>query len=93
MEKPYYAVIFTSERTEGDHGYDAMAKQMIELASQQPGFLGVDSVRNERGVGITVSYWDSLEDIEQWKRTRRTKSLKKKESSNGTSAIQSGCAK
>lgn len=56
MEKPYYAVIFTSERTEGDHGYDAMAKQMIELASQQPGFLGVDSVRNERGVGITVSY-------------------------------------
>ncbi|GLH63779.1 antibiotic biosynthesis monooxygenase [Parageobacillus sp. G301] len=67
MEKPYYAVIFTSERTEGDHGYDAMAKQMIELASQQPGFLGVDSVRNERGVGITVSYWDSLEDIEQWK--------------------------
>lgn len=56
MEKPYYAVIFTSERTEGDHGYDEMAKQMIELASQQPGFLGVDSVRNERGVGITVSY-------------------------------------
>jgi heme-degrading monooxygenase HmoA len=67
MEKPYYAVIFTSERTKGDHGYNAMAKQMVELASQQPGFLGVDSVRNERGVGITVSYWDSLEAIEQWK--------------------------
>ncbi|BDG42192.1 antibiotic biosynthesis monooxygenase [Geobacillus sp. 44B] len=67
MEKPYYAVIFTSERTEGDHGYEAMAKQMVELASQQPGFLGVDSVRDENGIGITVSYWDSLEAIQQWK--------------------------
>jgi heme-degrading monooxygenase HmoA len=67
MEKPYYAVIFTSERTEGDHGYEAMAKQMVELASQQPGFLGVESVRDENGIGITVSYWDSLEAIQQWK--------------------------
>ncbi|NUK28604.1 antibiotic biosynthesis monooxygenase [Parageobacillus sp. VR-IP] len=67
MEKPYYAVIFTSERTEGDHGYEAAAKQMVELASQQPGFLGVDSVRDENGIGITISYWDSLEAIQQWK--------------------------
>lgn len=67
MEKPYYAVIFTSQRTEGDHGYEAMAKQMVELASQQPGFLGVDSIRDKNGIGITVSYWDSLEAIQQWK--------------------------
>ena len=68
MKKPYYAVIFTSERTAGDHGYEAMAKQMVELASKQPGFLGVESVRNENGIGITVSYWDSLEAIQQWKK-------------------------
>jgi heme-degrading monooxygenase HmoA len=68
MKKTYYAVIFTSERTAGDHGYEAMAKQMVELASKQPGFLGVESVRNENGIGITVSYWDSLETIQQWKK-------------------------
>jgi heme-degrading monooxygenase HmoA len=45
-----------------------MAKQMVELASKQPGFLGVESVRNENGIGITVSYWDSLETIQQWKK-------------------------
>ena len=31
---PYYAVIFTSIRTDGDHGYAEMADRMIELASR-----------------------------------------------------------
>lgn len=57
---PYYAVIFTSVRTEGeDQGYGKMAEQMVELAKQQPGFLGVESVRDANGFGITVSYWES----------------------------------
>ncbi len=51
---PYYAVIFTSNRTEGDQGYSDMADKMLALAVQQPGFLGVESAREE--VGITVSY-------------------------------------
>jgi len=63
---PYYAVIFTSLRTEGDNGYSAMADAMVALAAQQPGFLGVESARE--GVGITVSYWDSLESIAAWKK-------------------------
>lgn len=67
MEKPYYAVIFTPKRTEGDHEYETMAKQMVELASQQPGFLGGESARGENSAGITVSYWDSLAAIQQWK--------------------------
>ncbi|MGE5394884.1 MAG: antibiotic biosynthesis monooxygenase family protein [Candidatus Saccharibacteria bacterium] len=62
---PYYAVIFTSIRTEGDHGYEAMADRMVELARQQDGFLGVESARNE--IGITVSYWCDLESIKKWK--------------------------
>ncbi len=62
---PYYAVIFTSTRTEGDHGYGAMAERMVALASQQPGFLGAESARND--VGITVSYWKDLESIRAWK--------------------------
>lgn len=64
-EIPYYAVIFTSVRTEGDKGYAEMADRMVELAQQQDGFLGVESARNE--VGITVSYWRDLESIKRWK--------------------------
>ncbi len=62
---PYYAVIFTSLRTEGDQGYADMAEAMVALASEQSGFLGMESARD--GVGITVSYWDSLASIATWK--------------------------
>ena len=62
---PYYAVIFTSLRTEGDNGYGDMADRMVALAAQQPGFLGVESVRE--GLGITVSYWQDLASIKAWK--------------------------
>ena len=65
-EPPYYAVIFTSVRNEQDAaGYAAMAERMMALAPQQPGFLGVESARQE--VGITVSYWASLQAIAQWR--------------------------
>lgn len=62
---PYYAVIFTSIRTEGDNGYGKMSDAMVASAAEQPGFLGVESAREE--VGITVSYWASLEAISAWK--------------------------
>lgn len=62
---PYYAVIFTSVRTETDEGYGDMASHMVDLAAGQPGFLGVESARND--LGITVSYWESLEAIRAWK--------------------------
>ena len=74
-EPPYYAVIFTSHRTEGDNGYGAMAEKMVELASQQPGFLGVESARED--VGITVSYWSDLESIRQWKENTAHKEAQK----------------
>ena len=66
-EPPYFAVIFTSQRTEGDRGYGAVLERMMELAAQQPGFLGVESVRGADGFGINVSYWRSLEDISAWR--------------------------
>jgi len=62
---PYYAVIFSSIRTEGNNGYSAMADLMVELAKQQDGFLGMESARND--LGITVSYWKNLEAIKIWK--------------------------
>jgi len=64
-EPPYYAVIFTSVRTEIENGYAQMADRMVELAAEQPGFLGVESARNE--IGITVSYWTDLASIKNWK--------------------------
>jgi heme-degrading monooxygenase HmoA len=67
VEPPYYAVIFTSTRTPGDQdAYAETAKRMIDLAASQPGFLGVDSVRD--GIGITVSYWRDEASIGAWRR-------------------------
>ena len=63
--EPYYAVIFTSKRTEGDNGYAEMSQLMDSLAKKQKGFIGVDSARND--IGITVSYWKNLEAIKNWK--------------------------
>ncbi len=62
---PYYAVIFTSVRTQDDESYQAMSEKMVELAGRQPGFLGWESARNK--IGITVSYWESEEAIKAWK--------------------------
>ena len=65
---PYYAVIFASRRRDGDHGYGLTADRMVELAAQQPGYLGIETCRDAEGFGITVSYWRSEEDIRAWKR-------------------------
>ena len=61
----YYAVIFTSTRTEVEDGYTEMAIKMVELAKAQPGYIGMESARSE--IGITVSYWENLEAIKNWK--------------------------
>ncbi|GAB6110061.1 antibiotic biosynthesis monooxygenase family protein [Fusibacter bizertensis] len=67
LETPYYAVIFTSTRTLGDNGYENVGDKMFEMASKQKGFLGAESVRDEEGFGMTISYWDSLESIDIWR--------------------------
>jgi heme-degrading monooxygenase HmoA len=64
-QPPYYAVIFTSIRTDEENGYGIMAEKMVEIAKQQDGFLGIESARNE--LGITVSYWRDLDSIRKWK--------------------------
>ena len=66
METPYYAVIFSSVRTEGDNGYAEMAERMEELARIQHGYIGFKSARAE--IGISVSYWRTLEDISAWQK-------------------------
>jgi heme-degrading monooxygenase HmoA len=66
-EPPYYAVIFTSKRTEGDHGYEVMAQAMFELALAQPGCLGAETARGENGIGLTVAYFTDEASIKNWK--------------------------
>lgn len=66
-EPPYYAVIFTSKRTEEDGGYGDTAEHMAALAQDMPGYLGLESARGPDSLGITVSYWESEEAIANWK--------------------------
>lgn len=79
----YYAVIFTSNLSNDTTDYNAASDKMEELAKQQPGFLGVESARDHSGLGITISYWESLEAIENWKQNALHKEAKKKVVSNG----------
>jgi heme-degrading monooxygenase HmoA len=65
---PYYAVIFSSQRTDRDAaGYDEASARMVELVRQQPGFLGFESTRDGAGFGITVAYFDSEDAIRHWR--------------------------
>lgn len=66
-EPPYVAVIFSSQRSSGDQGYEAMSVRMAERVAQQPGFLGVESARDAAGFGITVSYWRDEASARAWK--------------------------
>ena len=66
-QPPYYAVIFSSQESADTAGYGNTAQRMLELAAQQPGYLGVESARDAEGFGITVSYWDSEAAIAGWK--------------------------
>jgi heme-degrading monooxygenase HmoA len=70
-QPPYFAVIFTSQRTDGDHGYEAMATAMFKLAQQQPGCLGAESARGSDGLGITVAYFTDEASIHAWKQDTR----------------------
>ena len=63
-----WVVSFTNSRVTNDDGYAAMADRMDALASEQPGYIGIDSVRGADGTGITVSRWSSIAAMVQWRR-------------------------
>ena len=65
---PYYAVIFSAQRTGKDaEGYGEMAARMDTLATTMPGYLGIESIRSTDDASITVSYWESEEAIRNWR--------------------------
>ncbi len=72
----YYAVIFTSKQSENTDGYAEMAEQMNDFVKKQKGFIGFESVREGKN-GITVSYWESMEDIRAWSINERHAEAKK----------------
>lgn len=65
-EKDYYAVIFSSTRSENADGYSEMDETTIKLAQEQSGFLGYESVKDAHS-GIFISYWESIEAINNWR--------------------------
>jgi len=75
-KEPYYAVIFTSKQSDNTEGYTAMAEKMNELVKSQKGFISMESVKEGKN-GITVSYWDSLENIRAWSMNERHEEAKK----------------
>ena len=89
---PYYAVIFSSQRTEGDQGYGQAASRMLELAREQPGFIGVESAR-EDGLGITVSYWESEAAILAWKQQAEHRAVREQGRAAWYSAFQTRVCK
>jgi len=68
---PYYACVFSNQHNDSSpdqvEGYTDLAEQIDQLARQQPGYLGIDSSRNSNGFGITVSYWETDQDMREWK--------------------------
>ena len=73
----YFAAIFTTQRSQsGDDIYEIMSSRMVALAQQQQGFLGLESVRGNDGIGITVSYWTDREAIQNWGRHAEHVSVK-----------------
>lgn len=89
---PYYAVIFSSLRTEGDQGYGQAASRMLELAREQPGFIGVESARVD-GLGITVSYWESEAAILAWKQQAEHQAVREQGRATWYSAFQARVCK
>lgn len=65
--KNCFAVIFYNKLKDQSDKYGKVSQAMIELAQEQDGYVGIESVRDAHGLGITVSYWRTLESIHKWK--------------------------
>jgi putative acetyltransferase len=64
---PFYVVAFSSQLKERSKKYDEVASEMVRLASDEPGYIGIISTRNPNGGGFTASYWETSESILRWR--------------------------
>jgi len=67
MIESYYIIIFTTIRTEGDNGYEAMNEKTFKLVEEQHGYLGAESYENEAGKHVTIVKFKTQEDIKNWR--------------------------
>lgn len=67
----YYAVIFTNVLSDDDAGYAEMGQKMFDLALEQPGCYGAETVRDAERFGITISYWKDEASIQAWKQNAK----------------------
>ena len=61
------AVIFTSQRTDVKDNYLETNDELEKIAATLPGFIKTQSAREPNGFGISVSYWETMEDAKQYK--------------------------
>lgn len=66
-EPPYYAVVFTTVRTENQSGYPETNARMEELVQDVPGYLGMDHAQTPGGLGITVAYFRDGDALTEWR--------------------------
>ncbi|MCN9243159.1 antibiotic biosynthesis monooxygenase [Streptomyces sp. RY43-2] len=76
-EPPYYAVVFTSVRTDDHDGYEETNELMDELVKEVPGYLGTDHARTPGGLSLTVGYFRDLAAIEAWRSDSRHRAAQK----------------
>lgn len=74
---PYYAVIFTSIRTQVDDGYSELNDELYAEAMKLDGYYGSETLRDENGFGVAVLYWRSMEDIQEWSKYQKHLRAKK----------------
>ncbi|MET9230836.1 antibiotic biosynthesis monooxygenase [Lentzea sp. NPDC003310] len=67
FEPPYYAVVFSTVRTQDQDGYSETNDRMEELVRDIPGYLGMDHAQNPGGLGITVGYFRDADALTQWR--------------------------
>jgi len=67
LTPPYYAAVLNDTRGGiKDAGHVAPADEMVTIATRQPGFLGLEATRGQKGEKIMVSYWKDVDAIEGW---------------------------
>ena len=66
-----FAVIFKTKRSLPiPETYTQVNSQLAEMVKGQKGFIRIESVADDQGKGISISYWESLDDIRAWKENK-----------------------
>ena len=71
-----YANIFSYLPSDDREGYAELDEETLHLVGDVPGYVGYESVKNAEGRSIFISYWQSMEAVNEWRRMPVIKSLR-----------------